>query len=402
MLTASKNVLTTAVVLALTAAILIPQAFARSAFLCCPSCDFPSLTLAESLAQTDAAILVQWASGKKPTEDSAGNTNYEVKQILRNYKGKLKVGDRVTLPRYRASKVGDLFVLMGSHQTTLEWGSPLEVTETAFNYISQSPSPEVPTVKRLEYYAKFLEYSDPMIANDAYGEFANSPYKDVAAVAEKIPREKVRKWVTSPDTPGTRLGLYGLMIGVCGNKDDAEMVRKKITEETDEFRLGIDGLMSGYLVLTGEKGLAVIDEAKLKDDDVPFSETYAAMQALRFMWRYGEGRIEKQRLRESMRILLERPELADLVIADLARWKDWGIQDRLMKMYGAGEYNIPSIKRAIVRYMLVCSKDIPKDATAGENSKLPKHVVSAKKHVAELRKKDAKTVSEAERFFFLK
>ena len=284
MLTASKNVLTTAVVLALTVAIAIPQTFA------CPSCEFPSLTLAESLAQTDAAILVQWASGKKPTEDSAGNTTYEVKQILRNYKGKLKVGDRVTLPRYRASKIGDLFVLMGSQQTTLEWGSPLEVTETAFNYISQAPSPEVPTVKRLEYYAKFLEYSDPMIANDAYGEFANSPYKDVAAVAEKIPREKVRKWVTSPDTPGTRLGLYGLMIGVCGNKDDEEMVRKKIVEKTDEFRLGIDGLMSGYLVLAGDKGLDVIDDSKLKDSDVPFSETYAAMQALRFMWRYGEGR----------------------------------------------------------------------------------------------------------------
>jgi len=396
MLTASKNVFTTAVVLALTMAIAIPQTFA------CPSCEFPSLTLAESLAQTDAAILVQWASGKKPTEDSAGNTTYEVKQILRNYKGKLKVGDRVTLPRYRASKIGDLFVLMGSQQTTLEWGSPLEVTETAFNYISQAPSPEVPTVKRLEYYAKFLEYSDPMIANDAYGEFANSPYKDVAAVAEKIPREKVRKWVTSPDTPGTRLGLYGLMIGVCGNKDDEEMVRKKIVEKTDEFRLGIDGLMSGYLVLAGDKGLDVIDDSKLKDSDVPFSETYAAMQALRFMWRYGEGRIEKQRLRESMRILLERPELADLAIADLARWKDWEIQDRLMKMYGAGEYNIPSIKRAIVRYMLVCSKDIPKDATAGENSELPKHVITAKKHVAALRKKDAKTVSEAERFFFLK
>lgn len=396
MQTVSKKLLTLALVTALTAGI------SASPLRACPSCEFPSLTLAESLAQTDAAVLVQWASGKKPTEDSAGSTDYEIKQILRNYKGRLKVGDRVTLPRYRASKVGDLFVLMGSHQTAIEWGSPLEVTETAFNYISQAPSPEVPTARRLEYYAKFLEYPDPMIANDAYGEFANSPYKDVAAVAEKIPREKVRRWVTSPDTPGTRLGLYGLMIGVCGNKDDAEMVRKKITEETDEFRLGIDGLMSGYLVLTGEKGLAVIDESKLKNEEVPFSETYAAMQALRFMWRYGEGRIEKQRLRQSMRILLDRPELADLVIADLARWKDWGIQDRLMKMYGEGEYNIPSIKRAIVRYMLVCSKDIPKDATAGENSKLPEHVVTAQKHVAALRKKDAKTVSEAERFFFLK
>lgn len=396
MLTASKKLLATALVAVLIVPSLAPRAPA------CPSCEFPSLTLAESLAQTDAAVLVQWAGGKKPTEESAGSTDYEVKQIMRNYKGKLKVGDRITLPRYRASQVGDLFVLMGSSGTTLEWGSPLEVTETAFNYISQAPSPEVPTAKRLEYYAKFLEYPDAMIANDAYGEFANSPYKDVALVGQKLSRKKVREWVANPDTPGTRLGLYGLLIGVCGNEEDAELVRKKITEKSDDFRLGIDGLMSGYLVLTGDKGLAVIDESKLRNTDVPFSETYAAMQALRFMWRYGEGRIEKERLRQSMRILLDRPELADLVIADLARWKDWSIQSRLMKMYGEGEYNIPSIKRAVVRYMLVCSKDVPKEAAAGETSKLPEHVVTARKHVAALRKQDAKTVSEAERFFFLK
>ena len=395
MLTASKKWLTAPLAAAMSAAVFMSQALA------CPSCSFPSLTLAESLAQTDAAVLVQWASGTKPTEESAGNTVYEVKQIMRNHKDKLKVGDQITLPRYRASQVGDLFVLMGSSGTTLEWGSPLEVTETAFNYISQAPSPEVPTSKRLEYYARFLEYSDAMIANDAYGEFANSPYNDVALAAQKLPREKVRKWIESPDTPGTRLGLYGLLIGVCGNADDAELVRKKITEKSDDFRLGIDGLMSGYLVLTGDKGLAVIDEAKLKNTDVPFSETYAAMQALRFMWRYGEGRIEKERLRQSMRILLDRPELADLVIADLARWQDWSIQSRLMKMYGEGEYNIPSIKRAIVRYMLVCSKDVPEDAAAGETSKLPEHVVTARKHVAALRKMDGKTVAEAERFFFL-
>ncbi len=33
-----------------------------------------------------------------------------------------------------------------------------------------------------------------------------------------------------------------------------------------------------------------------------------------------------------MRMLLDRPELADLVIADLARWEDWSVQDKLMAM----------------------------------------------------------------------
>jgi len=426
-----------------------------SAARCCPFCSAPSLTLAEQMAQADAAVLVQWVGGKKATDKSAGETVYEIRQIVRNHKNELKVGGRITLPRYRESKVGDLFLLVGSKGATIEWASPLEVTETSFNYVAQAPSPEAPTAKRLAYYVKFLEYPDQMISNDAYGEFANAPYADITQLAEKLPREKIRSWITNKDTPQTRMGLYGLLIGLCGNDEDAKILKGKILEETEDFRLGIDGLMSGYLLLTGEKGMSVLDEHKLKNRDVPFSETYAAMQALRFMWKYSEGRIEKDRLRASMRILLDRPELADLVIADLARWKDWDVQDRLMALYiqalasapaeeesaegeaskdepkktedapkedvfqtawkeafgdrkweGAssqGEsFNVPSIKRAIVRYMLVSTKDVPDEATSGENTVVPEHAKQGRKYVDMIRKLDEKTVAQAERFFFLK
>jgi hypothetical protein len=309
-------------------------------------------------------------------------------------------------------------------------------------------------VKRLDYYVKFLEYPDQMISNDAYGEFANAPYADITQLSDKLPREKIRGWITNKDTPQTRMGLYGLLIGLSGTAEDAKILETKILEKTEDFRLGIDGLMSGYLLLTGGKGLTVLDEHKLKNRDVPFSETYAAMQALRFMWKYSEGRIEKSRLRASMRILLDRPELADLVIADLARWKDWDVQDRLLALYiqalastpeeeasdeaaskektkksedapkedvfqaawkeafgnqkweGAGAqgdaFNVPSIKRAIVRYMLVSTKDVPDEATSGENTTIPEHAKKGQKYVDMLRKLDEKTVAQAERFFFLK
>jgi hypothetical protein len=232
-------------------------------------------------------------------------------------------GGRITLARHRAGKPGDLFLLTGSRGTSIEWGSPLEVTETSFNYMVQAPSPEVPTRKRLEYFVRFLEFPDETVAGDAYGEFANSPYEEITPLTPKLPREKIREWVASPDTPATRLGLYGLLLGLCGDEEDAKLMERKIVETSEDFRLGIDGVMGGYLLLTGEKGLELIDRTKLaKDANVPFSETYAAMQALRFMWTYGDGQIDKDRLRQSMRQLLDRPELADLVIADLARRKD--------------------------------------------------------------------------------
>ncbi len=184
-----------------------------------------------------------------------------------------------------------------------------------------------------------------------------------------------------------------MMLGLCGKDDDALVLEKKIFEPTTEFRLGIDGIMGGYLLLTGEKGLALLEEKKLADKKVPFSETYSAMQALRFLWQYADGKFEPERLRQSMRLLLDRPELADLVIADLARWKDWTVQERLMAMYGKDDYDIPSIKRAVVRYMLACSKDMMAAETDVTNATL---------HLADLEARDPKTVSDAKRFFFIK
>ncbi|MEQ8633577.1 hypothetical protein [Gimesia maris] len=365
----------------------------------CPFCSAPSLTLTEQLSQSDVAVLAQWTEAEKGTLEKAGKTVFEVKEIVRQSdKDKLKVGDQITINRHRPGKKGNLFLLLGTKGTEVDWGDPIEVTETSFHYISQAPAPEEKTSKRLKYFLKFLEYPDQMISNDAYAEFANAPYEDITPLSKEMPREKIRKWLLDPDTPVTRIGLYGLLLGLCGTGEDVSFMEKKINEPTKEFRLGIDGVISGYLLLTGSDGLDKIDETKFVPKDVAFSETYAAMQALRFMWTYGDGRIDKERLRKSMRLLLDRPELTDLVVADLARWDDWSVLDRLMDMYGTGDYDIPSIKRAIVRYLLVASKGKNKKGGGPDAATTEK----AKKLLDKLRKEDPKTVQSAERFFFLK
>lgn len=370
--------------------------------LSCPFCDAPSLTLVEQLSASQAAVLVQWTGGEAANREKSfgGTTNFEVLEIVRDESGKLVKGTVVKLDRFRASQKGDLFLLLGTiTDDRIEWGSPLEVTETSFNYMKQAPSQEAPTQERLTYFMKFLESPDPLIATDAYSEFANAPYKDIVSLRTIMPREKIREWLINPDAAPsrtTRTGLFGLMLGLSGNAEDAEFMKAKILQETEDFRLGIDGVMSGYLVLTGEKGLDVIDEFKLRNREVPFSETFAAMQALRFMWTYSDGQIPEDRLRHSMRILLERPNLADLVIVDLARWNDWGVMDKLMSLYEKEEYEVPSIKRAIVRFMLIAEKD---NSPLAEGE-LPGHVSKAKENLAKLRESDPKTVKAAERYFF--
>lgn len=365
----------------------------------CPFCEAPSLTLTEQLNQADVSLLVQWVEAQKPNKEKgfSGATTYEVVEVVHDAGKAYKPGARVLLDRERAAKPGDLFVLLGTKGTNVEWSSPLAVSETSYQYIKQAPTQETPAAERLKYFVKFLEYPDAMVAADAYGEFANAPYKDIAPVKDSFPRENLRKWLSDPNTPKTRLGLYGLMLGLCGNEEDAKLLRDIIEQPTQDYRLGIDGLMAGYLLINGADGLPLIDDGKLRNANAPFSETYAGMQALRFLWTYAPERIPAERLRQSMRILLDRPDLADLVITDLARWEDWSVTDRLMQMYGHDEYNLPSIKRNIVRYFLVAERVKPKQ----EGEAPPESAIKAKQYLEKIKETDPKTYEAAKRFFIL-
>jgi hypothetical protein len=371
----------------------LPAASASAA--ACPFCPPISQTLAEQVAQSDAVVLAQWVDGTKAKGDEAGHTRFEVVQVAKS-PSKLPVarGDGVAYGSYRAGKKGNLFLLFGYSGDAIEWQPPQEITELGFQYLVQAPSPETPSEKRLAYFLRFLESSDETISTDAFGEFAMAPYKDIVPLTDRLPREKLRKWVADPETQAARLGLYGLMLGLCGEDEDAAWMERKITEPTREIRIGIDGIIAGYLLLRGEKGLDVIDRTKLrKEAKSPFSETFAAMNALRFLMQYSDGKIERARVLKSVRLLLDHPAVADLVIIDLTRWKDWSVQDRLLELFDDKDYEFATIRRGIVRYYLASIKDAPKEPGA----EVPSHVTKSQAILETLRKKDPKIVEEAER-----
>ena len=390
----------------------------------CPFCSAPSLTLSEQAAQSDVVLLAAWKSGSKGLPDEPGSkatTTFEIRKAL---KGPFKAGETVTLAGYQPAEVGELYLLTGINSDLVQWDIPTAFTEKAFDYVVKAPPPQtadgekIPARERLDYYIPFLEAPDQVIANDAYGEFANAPYEEIVAVKEHLNAKELREWVLDPETPPARLGLYGLLLGLSGDQQDAQAMEKLIAKPTSDFRIGLDGVMSGYLLLTEEPGLKLVRELKLENEfivnakgdpikdgegekvPVPFSETYAAMQAVRFMWDYGNGRIGPDPLRETMRVLLERPELADLAIADLARWQDWAIMERLFKLYDAEAYQIPGIKRSIIRYFDAAMKDVPEDAP--ENPKaVPEHVKQAREYYAAIKKKDPEVVKSVEQFLIL-
>lgn len=370
--------------------------------------------MAEQLQQSDHLLLGKWIGGDKATETKAGTARFEVLEVAKSVGDRFKVGETLELPQYLPGSEKSTYALMGPDARLVDWQVPSEVSAAAWKYLSELPPPVTDPAKqteRLAFAIDYLEHPDQIVANDAFAEFAAAPYEVIVPLRDRLPREKLRKLVTDPKTPVTRIGLYGLLLGLCGTDEDAVAMEQKIVAANSEFRLGLDGVMAGYLLIRGEDGLKVLEDSKMKvtkqtnadgkEIDIPFSEIYATMQALRFLWTYEPDRIPKDRLKQSMRLLLENPQLSDLVIADLSRWKDWSIQDRLMTMYDDEKYNIPAVKRAIVRFMHYCSQDksaAPAPAEGDPEKAVPAHVAEAIANLAILEKKDPKTVGDAKRY----
>ncbi|QDT40259.1 hypothetical protein Pan241w_03150 [Gimesia alba] len=362
----------------------------------CPFCPGPSKPLTEQLSQADVAVLASWVEAEEGTLEQSGKTVFEIKELVRQpQNANFKAGTRVTIQRHYPGKTGALFLLLGSRGAQIKWDDPIEVTEASFRYITQAPGLEQATTQRLKYFLKFLEHPDQTIANDAFAEFANAPFEHITPLAQELPREKLQSWLASSKTPVPRLGLYGLLMGLCGQESEIAFMEQKINEPAEELRLGIGGLISGYLMLTGAEGLTKIEQSKFRAKEVAFSETYAAMQALSFIWTFGNHNIKKDRLRASMRLLLDRPELADLAVANLARWEDWSVMDRLMELYGQEDYQNRSVKKAIIRYLMVAAKGKQQSGEGPDAATVEK----ARQRLDKLRNEDPATVKSAERFF---
>ena len=104
---------------------------------------------------------------------------------------------RCALPLTNKIKVGTLALVLGvgDHDTAwdkLDWQC-VPLSELAFVYVAQSPDLRTPAAKRLQFFAKYLENRDPLIADDAFQEFGQVPYDVVAPAAAELSADEVTR-----------------------------------------------------------------------------------------------------------------------------------------------------------------------------------------------------------------
>jgi hypothetical protein len=339
----------------------------------CPFCTAVKPTLSQ---QRDAAEVVAVAE----VESIIGSADARLR-IHQALKGKALLGEETTLRTTLAFRpqVGSLLVCFGSlDEGSLTW-TAMGVNETSLAYFAAAPDLRQSAAERLGYFARYLEHADAVIAEDAYLEFGHAPYDVVAQAADALSMNKLRTWVSSDRVPEARKGFYGVALGLAKSDEDrranAALLHKLITADEGDFRAGFDGVLAGYLLLEGQAALKVIEERFLANPQAADGDLRHALTALRFYAESG-SEIPRSEVSKVLRHLLQRPEFADRVITDLARWEDWSDVGQIAALYTT-DPGRKSLRQAVVGYLNACPLKQASEELAKLREKDPQGVTAA-------------------------
>lgn len=346
--------------------------------LACPFCNAVSQTLRQEMSAMDAVVIATALESDATRNKETGEVAMKVVKVLKGSEF-VSVDQKIQAVYYGEVAAGRTFMLSGVDPPDLQW-SCLPLSRRAEKYVADVTELTDDPVERLRFYQNFLQDAESMLARDAYDEFAVAPYDAVQALAPEMDHERLVKWITDVEMSTDRKRLYLTMLGVCGDKKDLPMLEKMLRSTQKSTRGGLDALIACYLTLSGEDGLGLINELFLGNKKAPYADTYAAIMAIRFHGTEGDV-IPRSALVECLHLVLDRPDLADLVIPDLARWNDWSQIDRLVGLFTDADADNNWVRVPVVNYLRACP--------------LPK----AKEALAKLEEIDPESVRRANTFF---
>jgi hypothetical protein len=324
----------------------------------CPFCNAQGQTLTADVNQASMVLFGTLANSRLDVGGGQGSTDLEIEAVIKKHDilGNKKV---ISLPRYVPP--GDtktkflVFCDVFKDKIDPYRGIPVKDNGDIVKYIQGALGVKDKDIgARLRFFFDYLDNADLEVSNDAYKEFAYADYKDYRDMAKKLPADKIAKWLQDPDTPTFRYGLYASMLGHCGTDKHADLLRKMLDDPQKQLNSGVDGVLAGYTLLKPKEGWAFI-RGIFKDSSKEFLLRYAALRTARFFWDSRPDVVDRKELIDGVCSLLDQGDVADLAIEDLRKWKRWEVADRVLGLYDKKTHDIPIVRRAILRYALVCS-----------------------------------------------
>lgn len=357
----------------------------------CPFCAAVSQTFSQEMESMDVVVVAKLLKLPPPSDPNVpadattefAKAQFAPVQVLKGEK-LVDLKKPIETLYFGEGSIGKEFLIMAVRETPdsnrLQWTTPLLLSERGKQYIQTLPTLPKDGAARLAFFNKYLEDKDEMLARDAYDEFANAPYLAVQELKPEMDHAQLISWIKNEDIPASRRRLYLTMLGVCGTQEDVPMLEEMLRSSDRKAKAGLDAMIGCYLTLTGEKGLPLIEELFLANAKSEYADTYSAIMALRFHGTEG-GVIDREKVVKSVRHMLKRPQLADLVIPDLARWEDWESMDEMVELFKTADEKSSWVRVPVINFLRACP--------------LPE----AKEHLAELEKIDPAAVKRANMFF---
>jgi hypothetical protein len=290
--------------------------------------------------------------GKGGLED--GTTDFTIEHVLKS-NDIIKNKKMLTLPRYLPNAKKNQFVVFCDvYKGNIDPYRGVEVQPGSdlVKYLTGAVSlKEKSSAERLRYCFDFLNSTEFDVAIDAYREFAKADYKEYKDMAKKLPPGTIAGWLRDPKTPPYRYGLYASLLGHCGTREDGKLLRQMIDDPEKRKGSGIDGLLAAYLMLDLKEGWSYLT-ALLANSNEEFLLRYAGLRTLRFLWDQRPDLVGKKDLVQGMKLLLSQNDMADFAVEDLRKWHQWEMTDQVLDLYGKKGYDIPVIRRAILRFAL--------------------------------------------------
>ena len=292
----------------------------------CPFCSAASQTLSEEIAASDVVVLAELLTPSGDAASAAGtgaDSAMATFRILKTLRGAEKIKDakQLQVVYFGDGDINKQFMVTGFATERVDWSTPLPLSKHAVDYVKQlalSPDQGLPEKgpDRLAFFMKYFENDDPLLAQDAYDEFARAPYAEIIELGDRMDRLQLVRWINDPQVGPTRRRLYLTLLGVCGRAEDIEMLERLLQYDYQQLKPGIaamvsvagltgsafglpivdelvraeerrkkqclDALVACYLKLKGPDGLPLVEERFLSNPAAEYTHVYATIMALRF------------------------------------------------------------------------------------------------------------------------
>ena len=314
-------------------------------------------TLREHFQQ---AKFVAYGQLKNPRFDPNGTmstTDFHVSEVLKHHE---KLGNQavLTLPKYIpviGNTAPDFLIFATVVDDKPDPIHGLPATPSVTEYVKSLCKLDVKdATKRLAFYFTYLDSRDPILAGDAFLEFAKASDAEITAARVALVPTTLRKLLTNPETPVDRLGVYAMMLGLCGTAEDQLGFSKLLQTQPlpDRIRDNLGGYLAAMTLLDPNAGWATV-EAISTDAKRPYAERISAIGTVRFFHTTRPQETKAQVLK-CYRGLLAHSDLADMAIEDLRRWGYWELTPDILSQFSKPSHSGRLIRRSIVHYALSC------------------------------------------------